>query len=286
MEFRVATADDRAAIVALCHEVDPQDYVPAHLDRLMETGTFMVAVEGGRVVGIDRVSRLYDGALWLACARVHPDFRGRGLIGALNEEALRLPQYRDASVGRMLISTTNGPSMRAAEKNGFAVAAEVSMMEWEPKRPQDRRARAPSSFVRARALDVYLHVRMSPVFAAQRELLYITPDFGRPTEGYLALAEREGWLYSSPLAGPLFARERPSREGKGMVIQPFAVDTAGAARVLEFVRERRCDWAMLALPDRQAMTEPYVRAGFAYSDWGAHARVYERAVRPTPSAAP
>lgn len=286
MEFRVATADDRPSIIDLCTSIDPDDYVPAHLDRLMETGTFMLALDDGKLVGIDRVSRLHDGQLWLACARVHPDWRGRGLIGTLNGHAVALPKYRDAQFARLLISTTNTSSLRAAEKSGFHVAAEVSVVEWEPKAPADRRARAPSGFVPARAVDVYLHVRMSPVFAAQRGLLYLTPDFGRPTDEYLALAEREGWLFQSRMAGPLFARDRPSREGKGMVLQPFASTTPGARQVLEFLRERRVDWAMLFLPDQPSATEPYIRAGFAYSDWGAHARVFEKELTPSASAGP
>ncbi|MGH7340270.1 MAG: hypothetical protein ACREKH_07250, partial [Candidatus Rokuibacteriota bacterium] len=148
------------------------------------------------------------------------------------------------------------------------------------------RVGGPSGFARATAADVYLHVRMSPVFAAQRGLLYITPDFGHATDEYLARAEREGWLFQNRLAGPLFARERPGREGLGVVAQPFASTTEGARQVLEFVRERRADWAMLALPDWEPATAPYIRAGFHTSEWGAHARVYERAVSASPSAAP
>jgi len=283
MDVRRATAADTDAIVALCHLIDPDDYVPRHLDRMMESGTFLLLYDGDRLVGIDRISRLHDGAAWLAAARIHPDYRGRGLIGFLNEHALQLPEYRDAPFARLLVSTDNTASMRAAEKNGFRVAAEVSLLEWEPKSPAERRARARSGFAPARAKDVRLSIRLSPIFAAQRGLLYITPDWGHATDEYLALAEREGWLYANPMAGPLFARERPGREGLGMVAQPFAATTAGAARVLEFMRERKADWAMLALPDTGSATEPYIRAGFAYSDWGRHARVFERALTPSPS---
>jgi GNAT superfamily N-acetyltransferase len=253
---------------------------------MMESGTFVLAFDGGRLVAIDRVSRLHDGALWLSAARVHPDYRGRGLIGSLNRHAMALPAYRGARAARLLIAASNESSLRAAAKNGFEVAAHVSMLEWEPRSPADRRATAPSGFVPARPLDVYLHVRMSPVFAAQRGLLYITPDFGHATDEYLALAAANGWLFHSPLAGPLFARERPSREGKGVVCQPFAATTAGALQVLDFVRERRCQWAMLALPDQPAATEPYIRAGFSYSDWGKHAFVFEKQLTPSASAAP
>ncbi len=281
MEVRPATEGDRDAIIALCYQIDSDDYVPDHLDRLMASGTVLLAFDGPRLVGIDRISRLHDGAVWFSAARIHPDYRGRGLIGHLNDRARQLPAYRDATVGRLLIPTSNAASIRSAEKSGFHVAAEVSMLEWEPKSPANRRAKAPSSFVAATAADVRLHVRLSPVFAAQRGLMYITPDWGHPTEEYLALAEREGWLFQSRLAGPLFGRERPSPQGRGMVAQPFASTTDGAARVLDFLRERRVDWAMLSLPDRPAATEPYIRAGFAYSQWGKHARVYERALTPS-----
>lgn len=286
MDVRVATAQDVLKITELCRLIDPDDYVPHHLERLMESGTVLLAFDGDKLVGVDRISRLNDGAVWLSAARVHPDYRGRGLIGMLNDRAAALPQYEGARHARLLIATHNKPSLRAAEKAGFHVAAEVSVVEWEPKTPADRRARAASGFVAARAVDVYLHVRMSPIFAAQRGLLYITPDFGHPTDAYLAKAEREGWLFQSRLAGPLFARERPSREGRGMVLQPFASTTQGAAAVLEFLRERKVDWAMLFLPDQPAATEPYIRAGFAYSDWGAHARVYEKEFTPSASAGP
>lgn len=76
MWLRRAMAADQEAIVALIRAARLN---PFNLDWRR----FVLAVEGGRVVGTGQVKRHRDGARELASIAVAPDCRGRGIGGAI-----------------------------------------------------------------------------------------------------------------------------------------------------------------------------------------------------------
>lgn len=280
MKFAIARASDKKMVIAFLRAMDPQDYTISRLDWLMANGQILLLFDGKKLVGMDRFERKPDGSAWFSAARIHPDYRGRRLINWMNDHALALPELRGASKARMLITTDNKASTRAAFKGGYRVAAKIALLEWEPKGLSERGSVADAGFLPASAREFELHAKLSPAFGAMNGLFYLPPEVIEMNEGALRHAQEHGWLFLSKLAGPLVARVTRHEDRDRLDMQPFAGTTQAARCVLDFARQRRADSVQIVLPDLEHLTSAYIAAGFTYSEWGRHARIFERAVKP------
>lgn len=281
MHIRRATARDKRAITTFCYSVDPEDYVPEYLDRMMANGTFLLLFDGKRLVGLDRFGRKPDNSVWMSAGRIHPDYRGHGLINQMNDHAITLPELAGVRAVRMLIAKDNTSSRRAAQKGGYNVCSAHSVFEWEGKPKAKRSVARPSGFVPATATEIRLALSNSRSYAATNGIVYFPPDYGRLTPEVLAQAQRGGRLFLSPKAGPMLISERREAKGLDLSLQPFARTAAGAARVFDFVAERAPAFAQLSVVDEAPVLRAYKAAGFTISGWGPHVLVYEKLLRPS-----
>lgn len=97
----------------------------------MSQNRFLGAFEGPRMVGV--VIANYDGRRgWINRLAVHPEFRGRGIAGALLERAESFLTDRGALVISALIESNNAASIRAFSKGGYSC---LDTIKYFSKRP-------------------------------------------------------------------------------------------------------------------------------------------------------
>ena len=103
--IRAAQPRDRRAVRRLCDRIWRDDYIPEVFDDWIRDreGRLWVAVDGGTVVGIAKLTVTPRGEAWLHGLRVDPDHRRRGIATALLEHRLqragRLAWYEASAIG-------------------------------------------------------------------------------------------------------------------------------------------------------------------------------------------
>ena len=129
MLIRPARSSDREAIAAFTHDTfEWGDYVAdafegwlaqpgAHMVVAVDDDDTAIAMARGRVVSTTEA--------WFHAARVHPDWRGRGIAGDMADVIRAWATDEGAKVGRLLIEDWNTSSARHVEKIGFRRVADV-----------------------------------------------------------------------------------------------------------------------------------------------------------------
>jgi GNAT superfamily N-acetyltransferase len=142
LAVRQATPEDHDAVVAMTEDTWSDrggDYV-AHVFPDMVAGdgprqrTFVAEADGGDgdLVGLVQAVLLSDWEAWFQAMRVHPDHRGRGVSGALNDACLEWARERGAAVGRLMVFSWNVEGLAASRANGFDPVTEFRWANPEP----------------------------------------------------------------------------------------------------------------------------------------------------------
>ncbi len=145
MEYRFrtrkATLLDYSSIANLSRRaVGPNDYVLGILKQTIKAGGLFIALDGQRVIGMANYQELADRSGWLSMARTDPDYRGKRVAGLLQEAIARYGRSRGVEVLRMLINSSNTPSINSARRGGFKPATEVAHVTCSLRRgSRDRR---------------------------------------------------------------------------------------------------------------------------------------------------
>lgn len=155
MEIRVRRArpSDKEPLMEFVKKVwGGHDYIPGVWDRWLHDGSgevFVVEADG-KPVGMNRVRFVEDGSGWLEGARVHPEYRGRGLATKLGESSMQAAAERGVRVFRLTSGSRNRAAHRQIAKISFKEAARFTLYE-PAKAPAPRRGTAER--VKARGLD-------------------------------------------------------------------------------------------------------------------------------------
>lgn len=127
--IRPAAAVDEAAIAAFTKDTfDWGDYVADSFAAWLEQpGSYMVVAVDDQDIAIamNRGRLLSPTEAWFHAARVHPDWRGRGIAGEMAAKLRTWAGEEGAVVGRLLIEDWNESSIRHVEKIGFRRVASV-----------------------------------------------------------------------------------------------------------------------------------------------------------------
>jgi GNAT superfamily N-acetyltransferase len=109
------------------------DYIPRIWDEWLKdkTGRMFVVEADGIPVGMSRVRLLEDGSAWFEGARVHPEFRGRGLASMLGEESMRFAKDRGVNVFRLTSWSGNRAAHRQIARMNFKETSRISAYEPE-----------------------------------------------------------------------------------------------------------------------------------------------------------
>lgn len=107
-------------------------------------GDLTVVEADGRIVGIGKLTLLFDGSAWLELLRVHPDYQRRGCGMAIYREYLRQIQAFGCPAARMYTGAQNIPSASLAQRNGLHRGCQFHGMTLErsgelPSAPQSFR---------------------------------------------------------------------------------------------------------------------------------------------------
>lgn len=126
------------------------DYIPRMWDEWLkdETGRVFVVEADGVPVGMSRVRFLEDGSAFLEGARVHPEFRGRGLATMLGEKAVRFATDRGVKVFRLVSRSRNKAAHRQIARMNFKESSRVSVYE-----PEEGAKFTPQEGVRRAGMD-------------------------------------------------------------------------------------------------------------------------------------
>lgn len=275
MEIRPSRAGERGAIVKFCLDEDPQDYIPAWMDRFLRQGTFFLLLDGKKVAGIVHGQRAPDGSAWMSAARVNEDYRGQGWINRMNDYALSTRPLRKAHAARMLITDDNTSSSRAAWKGGYRIVSTLSFVDWEPAAKAHGPRRPPSGYRRSSPERFSLEASRSPLLKAQGGLAY-GPFTGAFAPTLEAARSKKSWLFHSDLHGGLLAGMFPDTGERWMGIQALAATSRVAQRLIDFALERRAQSATVILPAGERFTRPFLSSGFTRSDWAKRVNIWQK----------
>jgi GNAT superfamily N-acetyltransferase len=127
--IRPAAAADREAIAAFTTDTfDWGDYVADEFDTWLDVpGTHMIVAvdDQDTAIAMSRARLVSATEAWFHAARVHPDYRGRGIAGEMAAVLEEWAGAEGALVGRLLIEDWNRASIRHVEKIGFRRVADV-----------------------------------------------------------------------------------------------------------------------------------------------------------------
>ncbi len=133
MTIRPARPEDKAAVAAFTTDTFAWgDYVADVFDSWLEDadGQILIATAGtDEAVGMARVALLSPYEAWAQAARVHPDYRRRGIAGRLTEAGETWASERGALVMRLVTEDWNQPARRQAAKAGYRMVAEWAMAQ-------------------------------------------------------------------------------------------------------------------------------------------------------------
>jgi N-acetylglutamate synthase-like GNAT family acetyltransferase len=138
---RKARSSDKEPLMSFIKDVwGGHDYIPRVWDQwIKDTRNKMFVVEvDGKPVGMNRIRFLEDGSAWFEGARIHPDYRGRGLASMLGENSMMMARRSGIRVFRLTSGSRNHTAHRQIARISFREIARFSVYEapkgWSPKR--------------------------------------------------------------------------------------------------------------------------------------------------------
>ncbi len=107
------------------------DYIPNVWDEWLSSpvGKMFVVEVAGVPVGMNRVRFLEDGTAWFEGARIHPEFRGKGLATMLGENSLKFAKERGVRLFRLTSGSRNRTAHRQIARIKFKERARFSVYE-------------------------------------------------------------------------------------------------------------------------------------------------------------
>jgi GNAT superfamily N-acetyltransferase len=129
---RPARPSDREPLMSFIKDVwSGHDYIPKVWDAWLsdKRGRMFVVEVGGVPVGMNRVRFLEDGSAWFEGARVHPEFRGRGLASMLGENSMKVAGAQGVRVFRLTSGSRNKAAHRQISRMNFSQASRWSVYE-------------------------------------------------------------------------------------------------------------------------------------------------------------
>jgi len=132
VRVRPAEATDKGPLMSFIKDVwEGHDYIPRIWDEWLrdKTGKMFVVLADGVPVGMNRVRFLEDGSAWFEGARVHPEFRGKGLASALGEYSMRFAREKGVRTFRLTSWSRNKAAHRQIARMSFNESSRISAYE-------------------------------------------------------------------------------------------------------------------------------------------------------------
>jgi hypothetical protein len=218
MDFRVRQGrpEDVADIVPWTTDTfDWGDYVPDRLADWIASPDSYVTVcvtDDDKPVAVAHTVMLSPTEAWLEAARVHPDYKRRGMANAMNREGTHWAATRGARVARLATEARNQTARLQVESFGYRHTSTWVAAWLEPGTPTtiregDRLRPSPTAEVEP----AWLSWGLSELAMAGHELISQGWRFRRATPLDLAEASREGRLLQSPAGWLIADQSSPNR---------------------------------------------------------------------------
>ncbi len=198
-EIRPARADDHAAIAAFTEATfDWGDYVADAFEGWLADprGRVVVATDpDDRAVAVGKVTLLSETEAWFQGARVHPEWRRRGIANAMAAWMGDWARNHGARVVRLLIEDWNDAARRQVETGGFRPVGSWTVAE----RTVGAASPVPSGNGGRRVPALEQLVRAPSAEAEPAYMSWSTGDLGRAARGLVAV----GWAWRRVTAADL-----------------------------------------------------------------------------------
>jgi GNAT superfamily N-acetyltransferase len=239
------------------------DYIPRVWDQwLVEKDSKMFAVlVDGRPVGMSRVCFLEDGSAWFEGARVHPEFRGKGLATALGERMMRASRERGVKVFRLTSSSRNKRAHRQIGRMGFEETSRLSVYS-----PVEGMAPGHTGGVRRAGEDeiaeVMSVIRSSPEFAIGSGVMWDEFTAEALDQKIVANALAEGHVYRTHDALAVAKAVKAGDEVWKQVCFLTGKEEE-AVRIVRhfFLQGEEADWCLAYVPQGSRLIGALRRAG-------------------------
>ena len=132
--MRPARVDDKEGVLAFCQNTFSWgDYITDTWDRWLagDDGQMLVGIVDQQPVALIHIAFIDDGVAWLEGMRVHPDFRRRGIGGAVDQAARTFARERGSCLARLATSIKNIPAQKTLAKERYTCVARFN--EWQAK---------------------------------------------------------------------------------------------------------------------------------------------------------
>jgi GNAT superfamily N-acetyltransferase len=213
MEYsiRPATTDDIETVDAFTQDTfEWGDYIGRVLPAWLAAARSRVLVAAdaaGTAVAVGRGLLVSSSELWLQGARVHPDWRRKGIASAVGEALLDWARGQGARIARLAVEEWNQPARNQVERSGFTHTSDWAMARRsidsnEPSTGGNggRRTRARQRLVQAHsseALPAWLSWQSGPLAGSSRGLFFSEWRWRRLTLADLEEAARDRRLWTS-----------------------------------------------------------------------------------------
>lgn len=274
--LRPAVASDRAAIAGFTETTFSWgDYVAGAFDTWLAdpTGRLVVAVDGAdTAIALGMGRMLSPRELWLQAARVHPDWRRRGIASAIDRELESWGQSRGAVVSRLVIEDWNDAAITQVERIGMRpVGRWLVAQRAAPEMPRPSGNGGHRRPARNR-LDLAPSAEASPAFMA-----WSTSELGRSARGLVNIgwtwrlltvedlerAARAEALWVSSAGWVLAAGDEDTLESGWVSGGPDELDDLLAA-LTDLAAERSLDRVEVKLPALDWVLTALDRTGFTH----------------------
>lgn len=132
VRVRLARPADKGQLMSFIKGIwGGHDYIPRIWDEWLkdDTGRMFVVEADGVPVGMNRVRFLEDGSAWFEGARVHPEFRGKGMASKLGKSSMRFAKDRGVKAFRLASWSRNKAAHRQIARMNFTELSRISAYE-------------------------------------------------------------------------------------------------------------------------------------------------------------
>jgi ribosomal protein S18 acetylase RimI-like enzyme len=288
IEIRPAREEDRDAVLAFCQNTwQWGDYIERVWDDWLHNpdGNLLVALAGGKPVGIEHLQMLSATDAWLEGIRVDPVYRHQGIAKALSDAILLEAMNRGATQARLITESTNIASITLVEHNFWRRVAEFTMYHAEPLAELSRRDTSSDLPQLAKQDDleeIILYLNTSNIFPLSGGLFYEAFTAYTISSDLIASKIDAGQLYLlrrwDRLDGLAFAEPRREWQGSRLYIGYIDGTTDSISLLAYALRKQaadmRLDHITAHIPNLMMVQDAFLGAEYEWD--GATFYTYER----------
>ncbi len=125
IKIRTANLEDKDKIVELVNSMEQNSYIIKFIDEWLKSnnGKVFVAEDDGKIVGIAHFFIQNKNVAWFEAARIHKDYRNRGIGTMLANIMLDFVKDLGIKKARLVTGGTNIPAQRHLSKTKFKLYA-------------------------------------------------------------------------------------------------------------------------------------------------------------------